>query len=459
VASPQDNEFWILGITWVSVVIVGAIPWDRVLATGRGRPLPATVEALVGPSRLQIAADAIPNVGRSVTLTAGGNEATGLVVRRTLRASDFLGEIAVIDGDAELLARGPSVTLTEVESGPTVGVVEARSSDSELEFTSAKDLSIGEAIEVRDGAGGGILYQVEAASIEDAQAPGGGRNLVVRVKASQIGVLDPATARIQDTRWAPPLTGVVSKVTEEPAIPVPEGWLKLGSVIGSAIPVFLDLDAAFQGHLAVLGMTRMGKTTLCLRLANGVSASRRVVILDQTGEYVAKHGLPVADPAGMWDPGLKVHEKPAGPSGPEFALGFFKDAVDVASAEYAKGDPELRAVFIEEAHQFIPEPAMLGFGDVRTAAIDLGQLVMQIRKYGLATVLVSQRTAVVAKSALSQCENLIVFKSVDQTGLDYVEAIGGSVVRSIVPRLRQGQALVCGPAMSSERPVAVQIDQ
>jgi hypothetical protein len=83
---------------------------------------------------------------------------------------------------------------------------------------------------------------------------------------------------------------------------------------------------------------------------------------------------------------------------------------------------------------------------------------MQVRKYGITLALVSQRTAVVAKSALSQCENVIAFKSVDQTGLDYLEAVLGSQARDLLPNLQQGEALVCGPAMSSDYPVAITVD-
>jgi hypothetical protein len=81
---------------------------------------------------------------------------------------------------------------------------------------------------------------------------------------------------------------------------------------------------------------------------------------------------------------------------------------------------------------------------------------MQVRKYGLTLILVSQRTAVVAKTALSQCENVIAFKSVDQTGLDYLEAVLGSHARDMLPAL-QGEALVCGPAVSSDSPVAIKV--
>jgi DNA helicase HerA-like ATPase len=82
---------------------------------------------------------------------------------------------------------------------------------------------------------------------------------------------------------------------------------------------------------------------------------------------------------------------------------------------------------------------------------------MQIRKFGISVILISQRTAVVAKSALSQCENLIAFKSVDQTALDYLEAIAGEDVRLLLPRLQHRQALAFGPSISSDSPVGVHI--
>ena len=131
-----------------------------------------------------------------------------------------------------------------------------------------------------------------------------------------------------------------------------------------------------------------------------------------------------------------------------------KEAVE----EYRKGTPAPRTVIIDEAHQFIPEPAGLGFGAPgREQSYKIGLLMMQIRKYGISVILISQRTAVVAKSALSQCENLIAFRSVDQTGLDYLEAIAGGDVRNFLPQLKQGEALVFGPASSSDSAVGIEV--
>ena len=84
---------------------------------------------------------------------------------------------------------------------------------------------------------------------------------------------------------------------------------------------------------------------------------------------------------------------------------------------------------------------------------------MQVRKYGISVVLISQRTAVVGKSALSQCENLVAFKSVDQTGLDYLEAILGDSARNLLPSLQQGQAIVFGPAASVDAPATIEVSR
>jgi len=83
---------------------------------------------------------------------------------------------------------------------------------------------------------------------------------------------------------------------------------------------------------------------------------------------------------------------------------------------------------------------------------------MQVRKYGVTIILISQRTAVVGKSSLSQCENVIAFKSVDQTGLDYLEAVLGEGARLLLPSLDHGQSLVFGPAISTDAPTALRID-
>lgn len=161
---------------------------------------------------------------------------------------------------------------------------------------------------------------------------------------------------------------------------------------------------------------------------------------------------------GFDTPGLAVYEPAAGKVPADRALEFLQFLLKRATEEYKAGNPFPRTIIIDEAHQFVPEPAGLGFNAPgRESSFTIGLLMMQIRKYGISIFLISQRTAVVAKSALSQCENLIAFRSVDQTGLDYLEAVAGTDVRSLLPQLKQGEALVFGPAITSESPVAISI--
>jgi DNA helicase HerA-like ATPase len=228
---------------------------------------------------------------------------------------------------------------------------------------------------------------------------------------------------------------------------------------GTQLPVFLDVDLLCEGHLAILGMTRMGKSTLARRLAIELAKTRRVTVLDLTSEWVAKRGLPAYKGAQEDStPGISVNEPKVGSSTAQFGLQYLQSLVKLAHAEYKVGTPFPRVLIVDEAHQFVPEPAGLGFNSPeRDAALQFGQLMMQIRKYRITVALISQRTAVVAKSALSQCENVIAFKSVDQTGLDYLEAVLGGDARRALPSLGVGQALVGGPALNADLTVEAQM--
>jgi len=308
--------------------------------------------------------------------------------------------------------------------------------------------------------GSRVLYQIAFAEVEETSVRGGS-HLVVRARATQLGTYLTESHRIVRHPWVPAPGAAVQALgrDDHPPTAAPSGSFLLGSVIGTHVPVYLDLEGTCEGHLAILGMTRMGKTTLALRLAEALSSTRRVTILDQTGEYVGTRDLTSYqqdhDNLGT---GISVFEPTPGRVAADEAYLFLSRLVDKAMAEYRERRTRSRVLIIDEAHQFIPEPAGLGFNAPgRDSAYKFGVLMMQVRKFGIAIVLVSQRTAVVGKSALSQCENLIAFKSVDQTGLDYLEAVLGENARLLLPALAQAQAFVFGPATSTDVPVVVQV--
>jgi hypothetical protein len=456
---PSDQRFWTLAMTWAALLILSAVNWERALRI-RGAPEEARVEAMLGPSQLAVSGRAIPSPGGAVSLQGKRAAAQGFVITRIPYPDGVWASIHIENADrAEELFREHVVTVSTNE-GPLpafIGSVDKGSSDRELRFTATKPLEVGSTVVADDG-NSRILHQIARVALDETRISGGSF-LTEQVLAKQIGIFDSKKLTLKRHRWVPtPGASVLTDIEEEiDERRVHADWLLIGHVVGTRIPVYASLDALSEGHVAILGMTKMGKTTLACRLAKSLSASRRVVILDQTGEYRAKRGAPGFPGAAGWDtPGVAVKEPPRGTIGPDYALEFIMATAQTAASEYETGDPTARTILVDEAHQFIPEPAGLAFNAPgRESAVNLGIQIMQLRKFGISMMLVSQRTAVVAKSALSQCENVIAFKSVDQTGLDYLEQVGGEGIREILSNLQQGEAVVIGPAMSSEAPVAI----
>lgn len=462
--SVSETAFWVLALAWAGILITGAANWQAILATMRAGPVPAHAEGLVAPSRIVMTAPTLPRPGSWVTLSRARLQAEGVVISRVPRANDVWGQVHLVDAnDAEAVLAGGTFELRELGAprASVVGSVDVGSTERQLRFVATSELPVGATVRVPvEGRGREVLYQVSSAHIEELTTRGGSQ-LAVRVVAPHVGAFNPSNLHLERYRWVPPPGAAV--LGDPPAAPdlskKPASWFLLGNVTGTQVPVFLDLDAMVDGHLAILGMTKMGKTSLAFRLASELSKTRHVVVLDQTGEYRAKRGVPKYVDANDWKTaGVSVHEPGPHAILPDWAFKFLGEVVNLAVPEYDAGAVTPRSLLVDEAHQFVPEPAVIGYNAKgRDSAMYFGLLVMQVRKYGLSLVLVSQRTAVVAKSALSQCENIIAFRSVDQTGLEYLETIAGPEARTLLPNLRQGEALVFGPALSAEAPVVLGI--
>lgn len=452
------NDFWLLGSTWAVLLFLGRVNWQAVWATATRAPLPCVPEGAVGPSMLRISGTDLPAPGSPVSVEGGAMRAEGVVMNRIHRKDDTWGEIFISKGQCYDLVRAPALTIElAVATHDIVGAVDVGSTDRVLKFVAPSPMKVGEVVAVEEG-GHDVLYQISRAEIERSDVRGGS-HLIVRARAAQLGRFNRETGRIERHEWVPKPGHAVRrpKFTKEATV-VPDSWMKIGTVLGTSTPVYLDRAAATRGHLTILGMTRMGKTSFAVQLAAALAEKRSVLIMDQTGEYVGKRGLPAFAEGDEDSPSLTVIEPKPGQTPAERALSCLKWLVEKATEEYKADDLKKRVLLLEEAHQFVPEPAGLGFGAPgRKEAYEFGLLMMQIRKYGLSAILISQRTAVVAKSALSQCENIIAFKSVDQTGLDYLQALMGEEARALLPRLRQGQALAFGPAISVENPVVIDV--
>lgn len=129
-----------------------------------------------------------------------------------------------------------------------------------------------------------------------------------------------------------------------------------------------------------------------------------------------------------------------------------------AIMEWARKNRKAKRILIvlEEAHTIIPETHGSGIDyDTQWVVGRIGQIALQGRKYGVGLLLVSQRTALVSKTILSQCNTYFTHGLVDKTSLDYLSGVYSPEHIKTIPNLRFLEFLAFGKGVKSERPIIV----
>jgi uncharacterized protein len=128
---------------------------------------------------------------------------------------------------------------------------------------------------------------------------------------------------------------------------------------------------------------------------------------------------------------------------------------------YAKSHQKMNKILVvvEEAHTVMPEPSTMGLGDFDSKGLvgKIAQLSLQGRKFGIGLLVITQRTATVSKSILTQCNTFITFNCFDDTSLKFLRNTFGSDYVNAIPQLPKLHALVYGKALRSQRPLIIQI--
>lgn len=161
-----------------------------------------------------------------------------------------------------------------------------------------------------------ILFQINFAEIEKENIHGGA-HLITKVTAKQLGVFDKSKSRIENYRWIPiacvPVIIPPLDYGKKLKLTLSEGLIKIGTLIGTSLPIFIDLSTLKETHLAILGMTRMGKTSIAMHLINSLHATTRITVLDQSGEFISRRGLPKYEKGDdLKKIGVSVYEPPKG---------------------------------------------------------------------------------------------------------------------------------------------------
>lgn len=351
-----------------------------------------------------------------------------------------------------------------------------------------------------------VYYQVLGARTAEESFESSPRGLQI-AEAVQLGSL---TAKgFQKYPWLPPMNLPVFKKTKlaNPQPPADKGTIALGNLPDSELEVRLSLGNLVEYHCAVLGVTGTGKTEVALDLVRAaLDNGAKVVCVDLTGEYEKrledidseKMGVPAENIEGFDD---KIFETDVGgysKSNEKMELeGSFKklqakvdervdkflERTDVNLAHFtfndvvntkaslritemflssimrwARNNRKRRQIMIalEEAHTIIPEVSNSQDKDTQRVVMRIGQIALQGRKYGVGLLVVSQRTALVSKTILSQCHTFLIHALIDQTSLDFLQNVIGREYIKVIPNLMPLQLIAAGKAVHSERPTLTQ---
>lgn len=389
-----------------------------------------------------------------------------------------------------------------------IGFVVEGSSISNIKFEVSRSTGLEEGMVVFTHLSGTqVYYQILDAQTAEESFQQNPRGTHI-VAAAQLGKYDSEKGFIKYP-WLPPMNQPVFRFKEgfEQEQTISENEFIVGDVPCTNIGLKVNLDELVEYHTAILGVTGTGKTELSLDIIkNALERGTKVFCVDFTGEYskrLAEHSPQTLGIAS--EQGKALEEKllavetgtyGAGPerkalndflesiqtpvktqieeflNSEESSLGLFELAevtntkatlrtTEVylsAIMKWAKKHRKARRIMIvlEEAHTIVPETAGAGFdSDTQWVVSRIGQIALQGRKYGVGLMLISQRTALVSKTILSQCNTYFTHSLVDQTSLNYLASVYSGEYVKVIPNLRFLEFLAYGKAVKSERPMLV----
>jgi len=373
-----------------------------------------------------------------------------------------------------------------------------------FEVAANADLKEGEVVFARV-TGSDVFYQIIGAETVEESFDQNPRGTHV-VRAAQLGIYSPLNG-FSKYRWLPamntPLFSADSRAFEAPIVGDRE--FRIGKVPSTNVDAIARIDELIEYHTAILGVTGTGKTELALDIVReAVACGAKVFCVDFTGEY--RHRLADLNPifpsptdreaSGLEEKLFAVETGTYGAPEEKKVLNAGINDLRASTAKqiaeylesnennlavlelaeivntkaslrltelylssimgWARNNRRARQVLIvlEEAHTIVPEIFGSGFdSNTQFVVSRIGQIALQGRKYGVGLLVISQRTALVSKTILSQCNTFLTHSLIDQTSLNFLESVYSSQHTRLVPNLGRFEFLAFGKAIKAERPV------
>lgn len=328
------------------------------------------------------------------------------------------------------------------------------------------------------------------------------------IKAFQLGIYS-STNGFSRYSWVPTMNTPVFLVKRPQDGTCALGTNEIGIIPNSSMKIQVNFDDLVTYHCAILGVTGTGKTELAFDIIRkNVERGVKVFCVDFTGDYKARlediKPTIISLKASTGDKMRELIEnvetgKFGGSDEKKELIAYLSELgpfIETQVVDYINSDsniaiielPELantRAslritemylsslfkwaknnrnskmiqIVLEEAHTIIPENSFYRYDKVDTDSVvgRLSQIALQGRKYDVGLMLISQRTALVSKTILSQCNTFFSFNLIDKTSLDFLSNVYSNDHVDTIKNLKRLQLLAYGKAVKSENPVIVEI--
>ena|GEM_PF-1454648 len=323
-----------------------------------------------------------------------------------------------------------------------------------------------------------VIYQVTNATIWAESIIEGNKVDYKLAEAQQLGVWDSKNLSFNSYGWLPEENSLIFKTLTEPITHAkPEKMVHIvGKIPKSSFPVCIDLQKLVVLHTAILGTTGSGKTYLALELIEElIKRNVKVICVDRAGEYRRRLRDEALD--NIFE--IETTDQVTNFLQSDKLLGLYEFAacqtdVDVANSVATIMETVSRwcednhgvldfneaklCVVLEEAHNLIPE-YMFTTKDTSDIVNRVSRDIFQCRKLGIGVVLVTQRTANVSKSILTQCNTIFSFSVYDNTSLDLLANYMGSHFTTVFSNLKKRQIVLVGSASLIDRPVILELTE
>ncbi len=329
--------------------------------------------------------------------------------------------------------------------------------------------------------------------------------------AVQLGSFSPENG-FQKFTWLPTMNQPVFLVPQEQVFEqvLSDSEFTVGKMPFTNCGLVIKQRELVEYHTAILGTTGTGKTELALEIIRqSLDRDTKVFCVDLTGEYRPR--LSAYSPLDLSLPQTRVQALESalfavetGTYGAPTEKAALKTFLDTVRPEittqvdtFLQSDTERLGIFgldeitntkatlrvtelylsaimswarrnrkakrilivLEEAHTIIPETYSSGFdSDTQWVVSRIGQIALQGRKYGVGLLIVSQRTALVSKTILSQCNTYFTHSLMDKTSLEYLGGVYSADYIKTIPNLQPREFIAHGVGIRSERPLLARVE-